>query len=333
MNQELERIIGLYAPAWENDTAGNLYLDITGTAGLFGPPADASSRILRIILEETGLRPAAAVACNKLVSKVATRTIRPTGLIQVQAGTETEFLAHQDIRILPGMGPGLLRTAAVTGLREIGEIAALTEGEALALFGRRGPLLRRMAQGIDGSRVGGPGGEGGNRNSRRITQQADFVEDVIDEAAILGAVETLAERGGFEMRRDKLGAACITLTVTYSDGVKAEGREQGGGAKARRPYVLDRDIAAAGIRIYRKTATRRVRVRGLGLALEGLLPLGYGADLFEPEEETKSRKLQEAVDAIQVRYGAGAVCRGLAYRKATGFSAWEFAQAQTPAIC
>jgi DNA polymerase-4 len=54
MNKELERIAALYAPAWENDGAGNLYLDITGTTGIFGPPADAASRILRAVGEETG---------------------------------------------------------------------------------------------------------------------------------------------------------------------------------------------------------------------------------------------------------------------------------------
>jgi DNA polymerase-4 len=311
MNRELERLAERYAPEWENDRAGNLYLDITGTASLYGPPADASSRLLRAILEETGIKPAAAVACNKLVSKVATRTIRPWGLIQVQAGTEAEFLAHQDIGILPGMGPSLLRTASVTGIREIGEIAALTEGAALALFGKRGPLLRSMALGIDGSPVCGRGDESGSRGSRRITQQADFSEDVIDETAIFGAIEALAEHGGFEMRRDKLGASAVALAVVYADGVKAEGREKGGGASSPRPFVFDRDIAAAGVRVFRKTAVRRIRVRSVGMALEGLLPLGYTADLFEPEGETKNRKLQEAVDAIQTRYGAGVLSRGL----------------------
>jgi len=72
MNKEIERVVSMYAPAWENDCSGNLYLDITGTAGLFGPPADCSSRILREIGERTELKPAAAVACNKLVSKVVT---------------------------------------------------------------------------------------------------------------------------------------------------------------------------------------------------------------------------------------------------------------------
>jgi DNA polymerase-4 len=305
MNKELERIAELYAPAWENDCAGNLYLDITGTNFMYGPPADASSRLLRTILEETGVRPAAAVACNKLVSKVASRTIRPVGLIQVQSGTEAEFLSHQDIRILPGMGPGLLRTAAVTGITEIGEIAGLSESAALALFGKKGPLLRNFAKGIDGSRVEG------NGNEKRITQQADFSEDVIEETAIMGAIEALAENGGFEMRRDKLGTSVIRLIVVYADGVRTEWIEKGRGTKVPWLYTLDREIAAAGMRIYHRTAVRRIRIRSIGLALEGLAPLGYEVDLFETETETKYRNLQKAVDLIQNRYGAGTVYRGL----------------------
>ena len=300
MNKELERVASLYAPVWENDNAGNLYLDITGTARIFGPPADCSSRILREILDHAELRPAAAVACNKLVSKVATRTIRPTGLIQIQNGTEAEFLSHQDIRILPGMGPGLLRTVAVTGIREIGEVAALSAGEALALFGKQGPVLRSMAQGIDGSRVEEQSSE------KRITGQADFDEDIVDETAIRGAIEALAENGGLTMRRDKLGATNISLVVVYADGMRAEGHE-----KLKRPCVLDKDIAAIAEKIFNKAAVRRIRIRSLGLCLAGLTSLGYEPDLFEPETETANRKLQEAVDKIQNRYGLEKLSRGL----------------------
>jgi DNA polymerase-4 len=300
MNGELEKTASEYAPVWENDRSGNLYLDITGTSRIFGPPADCSSRILRDILAKTDMRPAAAIAPNKLVSKVATRTIRPTGLIQVQAGTEAEFLSHQDIRILPGMGAKLLRTAAIVGMREIGEIAALSVMEAVALFGKRGALLRTIAQGIDGSCVV-------ERNAdRRIIQQADFEQDVIDETVIRGAIESLAEHGGLEMRRYKLGAHNITLIVVYADGIRTEGKEQ-----LKRPFILDRDIAAASEKIYRKTAVRRIRIRSIGLSLEGLIPLGFEPDLFEPETETANRKIQEAVDKIKNRYGEGKITKGL----------------------
>jgi DNA polymerase-4 len=94
--------------------------------------------------------------------------------------------------------------------------------------------------------------------------------------------------------------------VLYADGVKAEGSEKG-----KRLYVLDGDITAAAERVYRKAAVRRIRVRSIGLSLEGLTPLGYEPDLFEPEGEVKNRRLQEAVDKIQNRYGTGAVMRGL----------------------
>ena len=298
INRELERLAGRYAPAWENDRAGNLYLDITGTTRLFGPPADCSSRILRDILERVKIRPAAAVACNKLVSKVATRTIRPTGLIQVQAGTESEFLAHQDIRILPGMGPLLLRTAAVTGISEIGEIARLSEAEVLALFGRKGPLLRSMALGIDASPV--------ENRVRCITQQADFEEDVVEETAIRGTIEALAENGGLRMRNEKLGMGTIRIVVAYSDGVNAYGLE-----KAKQLLVMDSEIRAAAYSVYRKTMNRRIRIRSICLSLEDLAHLGYQPDLFEMEPGEKSRKLQEAVDSIQNRYGAGKITKGL----------------------
>jgi DNA polymerase-4 len=300
MNTELEKVAARYAPVWENDNAGNLYLDITGTSGLFGPPIDCSSRILRDIAAYTDIKPATAVACNKLVSKVATRAIRPSGLIQIRNGTEAEYMSHQDIRILPGMGTKLLQTAAVVGMREIGEIASLSAAQALALFGKQGPLLRSMAQGIDGTRVEE------RKTERSITRQLDFNEDVIDDTAIRGAIEALAEHCGLAMRRERLGCTLINLIAVYADGIRTEGKE-----KIKRMCALDKDIAAVADKIFYKAIVRRIRIRSLGLSLEGLVPLGYEPDLFEPETDIKNRKLQEAVDTIQNKYGAGKVTKGL----------------------
>ena len=300
MNEVIEKVTASYAPVWENDRAGNIYLDISGTRGLFGPPADCGSRVLRDIFDRADIRPAAAVACNKLVSKVATRTIKPIGLIQVHSGTEAEFLSHQDIRILPGMGPGLLQIAAVTGIREIGEIAALSIPEVIALFGKRGPVLRTMAQGIDDSRIT----EGFQK--KRIIKQADFDEDVIDETVIKGAIGTLAGHAGLEMRNEKLGMGCLRLRVIYSDGVVAHGLE-----RVKRLLVSDSEITKMAYNIFIKTVDRRIRIRSIGLCFEDLNHLGYQPDLFEPEAEARNRKIQEAIDKIQNRYGVEKITMGL----------------------
>jgi DNA polymerase-4 len=47
MNKELEKIASMYAPTYENDQFGNLYLDLTGTTQIFGPAPDCASRVLR----------------------------------------------------------------------------------------------------------------------------------------------------------------------------------------------------------------------------------------------------------------------------------------------
>jgi DNA polymerase-4 len=300
MNRELERIAAIYAPAFENDKQGNLYLDLTGTASLFGPPADCSSHLLREILDQTGIRPAAAVAGNKLVSKVASRAIRPIGLIQIQNGTEAAFLAHQDIHILPGMGPSLLRTAAVTGFREIGELAQLSDGEALTLFGKRGPLLRDTAKGIDTSPVCSE-----EADSRVIEKQLDFGEDVVDYEIIRGGLIFITENTGIEMRKNKLGAKSVQIKTTYADGVQVTGQEKG-----KRLYITDKELAEGAERVYSKITIRRLRIRSITLTLGDLQPLDFQPDLFEIEGDMKQKSLQEAADKIRNRYGINALLTG-----------------------
>jgi DNA polymerase-4 len=198
------------------------------------------------------------------------------------------------------MGPNLLKTAEVTGIRKIGEVAALSTAEALSIFGKKGLLLRNMALGIDTALVEGRSGK------KSIVQQADFNEDVIEETAIRVALESLAEHGGLQMRNEKLGMMSVQLVVVYSDGIKAMGFE-----KAKRPLVTDKEIMTAACRVYQKTAKRRIRIRSIGLCLEDFVPLGYQPDLFEPETDTAGWKLQEAVDKIQNKYGEGKITRGL----------------------
>ncbi|MCL2834990.1 MAG: DNA polymerase, partial [Treponema sp.] len=213
VNRALENIIARYAPLWQNDGAGNIYLDITGTKRIFGSPTDCVCHIQNEISRDIHVEAAAARATNKLVSKVASRAIRPEGFIEVRSGDEECFLRYQNISLLPGLGPSLARTVQVTGFRNVGELAGLSDGEAAALFGKKGILLRDAARGIDNAPVS-------QAASRTIAKQADFAEDVIDGTIIRGALAALTEDGGLQMRRDKLGARLMSVCVTYSDGIE-----------------------------------------------------------------------------------------------------------------
>ena len=58
---------------------GHLFLDVTGTSRLHGSPEDVAQRLRRQICSDLDLTPIWSVASNKVVAKVATRTVKPLG--------------------------------------------------------------------------------------------------------------------------------------------------------------------------------------------------------------------------------------------------------------
>ncbi|MCL2442417.1 MAG: DNA polymerase [Treponema sp.] len=305
VNEAIESIINRYAPAWQNDGIGNIFCNITGTQRLFGPAADCVCLIQNEITDKIKIESAAAAAANKLVCKVASRTIRPEGFIEVRPGEEASFLSHQDITLLPGLGRSLMKTIRVTGFHEVGELAALSDSEAISLFGKKGLILRDSALGIDNSPVTP------NKN-RTIESRADFSEDIIDELTIRGVLTSLAEHTGLQIRREKLGARIICLTAVYSDGIETQASE-----KKKHALVLDKDIITSAVNLYLRTVTRRIRVRSICLSLEDFCPLYYEPDLFEAASETADKNLQEAADKIKTRYGSGKLTRGISLAAST----------------
>jgi DNA polymerase-4 len=220
-NEEMERIASIYSPLVQNDSGGHLYLNLAGTARLFGPHIDCAVRIRNQIVEAVGIEPTLAVARNKLVAKFATRSIRPSGIASIREGDEASLLAPRDALLLPGIGPSIARVLPVTGLREIGQLAALSDEEALSLFGRRGLSLRGAALGLDEAPVAPSG-----LSERVVSRRLEFAEDMLEAPLIRGALISLMEDAGLELRKALLAARRIRLAVCYADGVwgKAEGR-------------------------------------------------------------------------------------------------------------
>src|SRR5207245_2161773 len=95
------KLLSCYSPVLEPAGAGHVFLDMTGTRGLFGPAVDAASRIRREVLDRLRLLPTLGVARNKLVGRVAARVVRPDGLLDVLPGTEAPSRPPQRVGWLP----------------------------------------------------------------------------------------------------------------------------------------------------------------------------------------------------------------------------------------
>jgi len=302
VNEAMERIARRYAPVVENDSGGHLYLDLAGTSLLFGPPEDSAARIRGEISAALNIDPAVAVAGNKLTAKVATRTLRPVGFALVRRGDEAAFLAPQDLRLLPGIGPSLAKLLAGAGIRDIGSLAALDDDEARILLGHRGGELLNAARGIDVEPV-----QDASPAERGIRRRLTFNADVLDAQVLRGALMALTEDAGMELRRRRFGARRLELAVGYADG----GR-RAAGERLRRAAVRDGELFAAAERCLIRASNRRLRVQGLDLTLADLAPDPRERDLFDAEGGGKQAGLQGGLDDLRRRFGSAAPLRGTA---------------------
>ncbi|MDH5349105.1 MAG: hypothetical protein OEW13_14510, partial [Nitrospira sp.] len=93
-HHELQRHISSVAPVWESIRPGSLFLDLTGTTRLFGPPIDTATRISRELACQQGWPSTIGLAGNKLVTQLAATTLaKPPQVLLIHPGSEQLFLA------------------------------------------------------------------------------------------------------------------------------------------------------------------------------------------------------------------------------------------------
>ncbi len=295
------------APRVERLDGGNLFCDITGTTRLFGAAADHALRIRREISATLGFHPVTGLASNRLVSKVATRVVKPEGFVTVPWGDEEGFLCHQEISLLPGIGEKLSERLHVLGVEELGELACLPDEALAAALGKRGPRLRDAARGIDFTPV-----NTASEAERRIREEVLLESDTNERHELAAHLFGLAEETGCRLRREGMTAGRVDVSLTYTDGIRTAG-----GTRLASPSWCDRDFFDAATDIMVRIRQRRVRVRRLSLSLGDLRGGSLQLDLFTPPERLRRESLQQAIDAIRNRYGSGAIRAGYSLRGAT----------------
>jgi DNA polymerase-4 len=143
-----------YSPLIEkSDIDGHMFIDVTGTGRLFGPPPDIAWRIRKTIRANMGFDPIWSVAPNKLVAKVATRMVKPVGEYIVGAGEEARFMKPLPIHLVPGIEREDLKCFREFNLTRTGHVANLSMGQLYVMFGNRSHSLYNAVRGIDPSPV------------------------------------------------------------------------------------------------------------------------------------------------------------------------------------
>ncbi len=293
-----------YSPLVEaSDSRGHLFLDVTGTGRLFGPPPDVAWRIRKSVRSAMGLDPIWSVAPNKLTAKVATRIVKPTGEYIIGAGEEEAFLAPLPLHLIPGIESDDLKRFSDFNLTLVREAARLSEEQLLLLFEGRGISLYEALHGIDPSPV------------RPFTQKPPVVAlghvfdtDAQAPVSVEGTLSRLVGQAGSRLRKQRLAAARIRVALDYSDGIRS-GRQ----AAVAPASANDFRLFPAAEALLHQAWKRRVRVRRLILVCDRLTdPPPVQQDLFSGNvrEKIVQEHLLSAMDAVRDRFGNDALCIG-----------------------
>jgi len=302
LNRCLEHALH-YTPLVERSSGnGHLYLDVTGTHRLFGPPPDIGWRLRNTLRRDLGLDPIWSIASNKLVAKVASRLVKPRGEYIVGGGEESPFLAPLLLDLLPGVAPVDLLRLQHVNIRRVHQVAALSAQELSVLCDHRARLLYQMVRGIDPRPVQ-PAGPPGSQS----THQHIFSPDTNQEAVVRAATITLAQQAGYGLRQRGLGCRRVAMTLWYTDGISVARQ-----AVAQTPVSDDPALQQLALTALYRGWHRRVRLRQISLVCSLIQHPVQQLSLFaavDPQQQ-RNKRLSEAFDAIRARYGHDKIGRG-----------------------
>lgn len=292
-----------YSPLVEAGEAdGHLFLDLTGTSRLFGPPQDAAWRMRQAIRADLRLEPIWSLAANKLVAKVASRLVKPAGEYVVAPGEEEKLLQPLPVGLLPGLEREDLLALVEFNIVRVGQLALWSFNQVEAVFGRRGLHLYRAVRGVDDSPVL-PAGQKG----QAIRLEHEFPDDTNETDLVEAVLYRLVERAGFELRERGLAARRVGVALDYSDGVRLirQRTERTGTASDFKLFALAKAALEA-------AWVRRTRLRHLRLICDRLTYPPSQLELF-PEKNYRTRRADDllaAIDRIRRRFGPEAIRTG-----------------------
>lgn len=281
---------------------GHLFVDVTGSSRLLGPPVDVAWRLGRRIHEDLGLAPIWSVATSKLVAKTATRLVKPLGEYIVEPGEEADFLAPLPLFLVPGIEPGDLTRLADFNIMRVCQAAALSADQMQTLFGQRGHFLRDRLQGFDPSPV-----HPVDQPPPRIIECREFGDDTNDGPRVVRSLYRLVEQAGRRLRQLALAVRRMGMILEHTDGVRRMRQ-----ARVSPATATDYDLFTHARRVLDLAWTRRVRLRRMTLICDRLTYPPLQRLLFPAERDAteKQARLVAAMDRIRHRFGIDALAVG-----------------------
>jgi DNA polymerase-4 len=288
-----------FTPLVEQVSVDEAYLDLAGTEGLWGPPAQAARAIKDAVRRATGLTCSVGLAPVRFLAKIASDRDKPDGLTLV-ADLEA-FLATVRLKEVPGVGAKTLERLRPLGLTMLTQVRALGPARLESLLGAYGARLWELAHGRDHA------GVHPEREAKSVSHEQTFARDLdrrdpVDRQMLDSHLLLMCQRVAARLRRHGLAGRIVTVKLKHADFRQVTLRHTLG-----EPTDATEEIHRAARGLFESVPAGRFRLMGVGVS--GLTPGGQGqAGLFTGQRRRQS-SLNRAEDAVRGRFGEKALVR------------------------
>ncbi|MDZ4827306.1 MAG: DNA polymerase IV [Actinomycetota bacterium] len=212
MSREVMAILRSVTPLVEPLSIDEAFLDVAGVRRHHGPGPEVAALIRGRVRAETGLTVSVGAATTKFLAKLASDLSKPDGLLVVEPGAESAFLAPLPVTRLWGVGPATFTKLDRMGVATIGDVARLPVDALTAALGPSlGAHLHALAHNDD------PRAVVPEHETKSIGAEETFGTDLATRAACDRELVRLAERVAIRLRRAQVVARTLTLKVRFGD--------------------------------------------------------------------------------------------------------------------
>jgi DNA polymerase-4 len=302
------------APAVEQLSIDEAFLDVTGLERLCGTPEDIAVRLRRDVREQVGLPISIGVATSKHLAKIASASAKPDGLLVVAPGTELAFLHPLPVERMWGVGPATQARLNAAGIRTVADLSRHSERALADVVGRAAARqFHALAHNRDPRRVRR------GRGRRSIGSQRALGRGPRSWAELDAVVVALVDRVTRRMRAAGRVGRTVVLRLRFGDYTRVTRSRTLG-----RPTASARPILAT-LRRLMTGARPAIEQRGitlLGITITNLEHVTGGGQLELPVEGADRIELEAALDAVRDKFGTGALTRATLVDADEELAAW-----------
>jgi nucleotidyltransferase/DNA polymerase involved in DNA repair len=282
------------APYVEPAGPGCAYADVRGLSGHYEDEFALAGALIEAVRSATGLLAGAGIANGKFVASVAAASSPPGDAGVVPDGREREFLAPQDVALLP-FEPEVVQRLDLLALRTLGDVAALPRPAVEAQFRSIGNRLWELANGIDREPLRP------RKRQEFLAERLSFDASVVATEALVAASRQLIER----LTRRLRGRTARRMHVQlFADGrivwEKLETFREPSGEAGRMLLLLKTRLAL--LELPQAVDTVVITLSGLGREM------AKQAKLFTDTQQNVDQ-IAGAIRQLRTRYGRPVVWR------------------------